>query len=85
MLTRIVEDIGRAIDFCNQALLLAREIDDKETESVVNATLSAIYYQNGDFGRSVFTAKMAWEYRNQIGHIDAQKASIILEKVCYKK
>ena len=77
---RIVEDIGKAIDFCNQALLLAREIDDKETESVVNGTLSAIYYQNGDFGRSVFTAKMAWEYRNQIGHIDAQKASIILEK-----
>ena len=77
---RIRGEMEIAKDFCNKALLLAREIDDKETESIVNATLSVMYYQNGEFGRSIFAAKMAWKYRNQIGHIDALQGSIILEK-----
>ncbi len=52
----------------------------KETEFNVHAILVAVYHQSETFRRSIFAVKMAWDYRNQIGHNDVQQGRIIIEE-----
>jgi hypothetical protein len=69
----------RAIDFFEQDLAVAREIGDRQGETITSWNLGLAYEQLGDIASAIEAMQRHVDYEREIGHPDAVPHAAMVE------
>ena len=71
----------RAIDCYEQELVIAREIGDRQGESITSWNLGDEYVKQGELEKAITLMQFCVDYERELGHTDAEKDAARVEEI----